>query len=200
MIKLFNHHFKINKAIKLYTMGYFGLWLVTIIYIRFDGVEASFKWLIFDRGESVAVLLHRESDNKICLVEQFRPATLVSYGYFATIGGEMLEIIAGSLESGEKPIDCLHRETAEEAGRLVKNVRLVTDCFMSPGGTSEKISIYLADDDGSADLPGGGLKEENEDIRIHWVTLDEAKKMIKTGEIQDAKTIIAIQALLLEKI
>jgi GDP-mannose pyrophosphatase NudK len=199
-MQLFNRQFKIVSTEKLYFLGKkFILWSASFIYKRFDGEEAGFKYIIFDRGSSVAVLLYRKDDDKICLVEQFRPATLINDHNFATTGGEILEIIAGTQEAGEKPLDCLHREAAEEAGRLLKNIQLVTNCFMSPGASSEKISIYIAEDDGQAGLPGGGLKEESEDIKIHWVTLTEAWEMIESGEINDAKTILAIQALLLKQ-
>lgn len=196
-IKLFDHKMKVVASRPVFEHGPFTLLLVTIEYTRFDGERASFQWLIFDRGNAVAVLVRRK-DGKICLVQQFRPATLVEDGEITSGEGGMLEIIAGMRNRVEEQVDCLHREVAEEAGRLIKNVRQVTTAFMSPGACSERVGIYLADDDGPATFPGGGLRSEGEDIRVHWVSSAEAMEMIRSGHIRDAKTILAIQALLLE--
>lgn len=198
MINLFNHKIKVIRSNLVFKMGKFKLFLANLVYTRFDGRPSANKWLIFERSDSVAVLLYRKVDNKICLVEQLRPATILKDSKFEG-GGGLLEVIAGTMGLAERPLDCLYREVAEEVGRLIKNVRLVTNCYMSPGASSEKIAIYLAEDDGSADLPGGGLEAEGEDIRTHWVSIQEAFKMLKNGEIADAKTILAIQAFLLEE-
>ncbi len=198
MINLFNHKVRIISATKLIQKGRYTLLLAELGYTRFDGKEASYKWVIFDRGNAVAVLLRR--DDKFCIVEQLRPATMKEDGKLFVGSGGFLEIIAGTLNFGVDPVECIHRETAEEVGRRIKNVRLISDCFTSPGSSTEKIAHYLADDDGQADLPGGGLEKENEDIRIHWLTLEEIVAMIKSGEINDAKTILAVQAYMLENI
>ena len=198
MINLFDHRVEILSPNPVFKMGKFTLFKAKIAFTRFNGERALFSWLIFDRGDSVAVLLRRQSDAKICLVEQFRPPTLAHYGQLRASGGGVLEIIAGTQEPGEEPESCVCREVAEETGRLVKNLHLVTTTYMSPGASSEKVSLYLGEDDGDAGVPGGGLAEEMEDIMIHWVSVDEIKEMIQKGRIVDAKTIMAFQALLLE--
>lgn len=199
MIKLFDHKIKVNKKRLLYNFGRYYLWLATIEYAKFNGERLEYSWLIFDRGDAVAVLIERESDGKICLVEQLRPATLMTAGVILESGGGVLEIVAGTLKPNEDPEDCIHRETGEEVGRKIKNLRLVTTCFMSPGACTEKLHIYLATDAGKSKLKGGGLEVEQEDIQIHWVALDEAIKMIGSSEIVDAKTIVAVQALAMLK-
>lgn len=197
-MKLYDHKPKIESAKPVYTFGPFNLWLIQIVNRRFDGKNHPFKWLIFDRGDAVAGIIYRKIDGKICLVEQFRPATLIRGGKFSNGGGGVLEIIAGVVGIGEDPLACLHREVAEEAGRMIKNVRKVTTTYMSPGASSEKVTIYLAEDAGPAASQGGGLSEEGEDIKVHWIGLSTAEKMVKSGEICDAKTILAIHALLLK--
>ncbi len=198
MINLFNHELKIISTDLVYEFGRYRVFWARMEYKGFDGKRATYSWLIFDRGNAVAVLVHRKSDGKFCIVEQLRPATLVKNGKIVIAGGGFLEIVAGTLNPGENPVACIKRETPEEIGRNVKNIRLVANCYMSPGSSTEKIAVYLAEDAGKADLPGGGLEEESEDIRIHWLELEEIAGMIKSGEIEDAKTILAVQAYMLE--
>lgn len=198
LINIFDHRVRVISVVKLARWRRFSLFLAKIALTKFDGTRTHLRWLVFDRGDSVAVLVYRKSDRKICLIEQIRPATLAANGEIRAGGGGVLEIIAGSLDPGEKPLACLSREAGEEAGRRLKNIRLVTTSFMSPGATSERVAIYLADDGGDAGVAGGGVAEECEELRIHWVTISNLKKMIKKGIVVDAKTIIAFQALLLE--
>ena len=65
--------------------------------------------------------------------------------------------------------------------------------YLSPGGSSESIQLYLAPVTKKEDADRyAGVHEESEDIRIHILGLDNALKLIEIGHIQDAKTIIAL--------
>jgi nudix-type nucleoside diphosphatase (YffH/AdpP family) len=159
---------------------------------RFDGeMSAEITRLKFERGDSVAILMHDQDTDTIVLTEQFR---YPSYNPDIEGSGWILELPAGSCEAAEAPEVTVRREVEEEVGFTVEEIEHLTTFYVSPGGTSERILLYYA-----ATRPehqtgeGGGLLTEGENIRRLSMKVDDALRMVKTGEIQDAKTIIALQ-------
>lgn len=156
---------------------------------RYDGtMSAEITRLVLDRGDSVAMLLHDPEKDSILLCEQFRAPTLDKDS------GWLVEVPAGVLESGEDPAECARRETTEETGYAPRSLRGIGCVYLSPGGSSERIHLFyaeisLADQIGA----GGGLTKEGEDIRLIQLPVKEAFAKAAAGEIQDAKTLIAIQ-------
>jgi nudix-type nucleoside diphosphatase (YffH/AdpP family) len=156
---------------------------------RYDGtMSPEITRLVLDRGDSVAMLLHDPEKDSILLCEQFRAPTLDKDS------GWLVELPAGMLESGEDPAECARRETVEETGYAPRSLRRIACVYLSPGGSSERIHLFyakvsLADEIG----PSGGLTEEGEDIRLIQLPVREALAKAAAGEIQDAKTLIAIQ-------
>ena len=143
-----------------------------------------FPWVVLDRGDSVAVLIHDSFLDDIVLVEQFRPAMEES----------VLEIVAGAIGVGEDPEACARREVKEEVDLEVEELRLISVIYPSPGATNEKVYIYQATVNAlGPDGLEGGLKSEGEHILKHVVSVNEAQAMVDLGIIKDAKTIIAIQ-------
>ena len=127
------------------------------------------------------------------LIKQFR-LPMFEWGYRQL----MVEAIAGKLD-GDTPIDCIIKESMEEAGVTITNPRLVSYCFASPGAVKERVSMFLADYDSTAPrAKGGGEEHEGEDIIVLEMSLDEAFAMIASGEIVDLKTIALLQAAKLE--
>jgi len=175
--RVFDDFFKIDQAV--------------LQYEKFDGsMTPDLIRLNFNRGHSVAVLLYNENQQTVILTDQFR--------YPAYVGdpkrGWILEIVAGMLEPGEPPTQSAIREVYEETGFRVHEPEPICEFFVSPGGTSEKIYLFFAKvTDGAQQGTGGGVSEEYEDIRIKQVPLDKALRMIHSGDICDAKTIIALQ-------
>jgi nudix-type nucleoside diphosphatase (YffH/AdpP family) len=150
----------------------------------------------FNRGDSAAVILHDPLLDTIIMTEQFR------YPTYTKDHGWILEIPAGSIEADEidNPTVTLRRELMEELGYSVTNFRKVASFFVSPGGTSERIHLFYAairPEHKIAD--GGGLVEEGEDIHMVAMGVQEALYKITTGEIMDAKTIIGLQWLQLNR-
>ena len=117
-------------------------------------------------------------DGKVLLVKQFRYA----------FNEELYEIPAGKLNAGESPDETAIRELEEEGGIKAEKVVKLFDVYASPGYTNEIIRIYKAE----------GLTktkphlDEDEFLSCSWVSLETAKEMINSGEIKDAKTIIAL--------
>lgn len=116
----------------------------------------------------------------VILVRQWRHA----------IGGELLEIPAGTLDEGEDPLDCARRELAEETGHAAEKTEPVASFWSAPGFLTEHMHVFLA----TGLTAAAGETDEDEIIRTHVVPWDEAVAMCLDGHIQDAKTIAGILA------
>jgi ADP-ribose pyrophosphatase len=125
-----------------------------------------------------AVILPVFDDSTVALVRQYRhPA--VRY---------LLEAPAGSLDDGERPEVGAARELQEELGLIAGRLEKLSEFFVSPGFCEEKMWVFLA-----TELTDGPPNpEEDELLEVVRLPLDEALEMISSGEIQDAKTIIAL--------
>lgn len=148
---------------------------VTLETIR-EG-ERTYKREVVNHNGS-AVIVPVFDDNTIALVKQYRhPARKYLY-----------EVVAGTLNKDEDPIEGAARELEEEIGHVADRIEKLCEFYISPGFLSEKMFVYLAT----------GLREtkqnleEDEVIEISRVTFDEALAMIERGEIEDAKTITGI--------
>jgi len=149
---------------------------------------------LFERGNCVAVLLYDPKKDKVVIIEQFRLGPIDE-----PENAWMLEIVAGIIDAGETAEQVAYREAEEEAGCVVKKMHFINEFYTSPGGASEKISLFYGEV--NADTIGGlhGLAHEHEDILVKTVDFDMAYQMIQDGRIESAIPIIAIQWLALNK-
>lgn len=176
--------------------GFFKLEHVKLRFERFDGrMSEAIERIVFERGDSAAVLLYDEEHNAVVLVEQFRYPVYIR----EKPEGRLLEIVAGTMDGGRTPESVARSELLEEAGYALKELELVTTFYPSPGACSERIHLYIGYITSGARIgPGGGVGT-GEDIRVHEVPLDKALDWIREGVIRDAKTIIALQYLALSR-
>lgn len=143
---------------------------------------------LFERGHAAAILLYDAILDQIVLVEQFRIGALNAEG-----GAWLYEIVAGIIEPGEEAEEVVRRESVEEAGCQVGRIEKICDYLVSPGGTSETISLYCGEVD-SRDVGGiHGLPHEGEDIRVFSVSYEDAVEMLMSGELNTASPIMALQ-------
>jgi ADP-ribose pyrophosphatase len=154
-------------------------------YERYDGTMSPvLRRLNFERGDSSAAILLNAERKTVYLAEQFKFPTLDKGD------GWIVEVVAGSVESGETPADCIRREIREETGFEVGTLEPIADFFVSPGGTSERIFLFCAVvSDSMRKSRGGGVASEGEDIKIVEWPLDEF--LAKIVQLKDAKTIVA---------
>jgi len=151
----------------------------------------AFRRLSFERGDSVAaVVLDRDSD-EVVLTRQFRfPACRDD-------DGMMVEVMAGMLGNGEDPEEAVFRELGEELGYDHAELQEIGTFFVSPGGSSERILLYLAEvRDEHRTGSGGGVPEEGENIEILRWPLASIADRLERGEVRDAKTLIGLRWLL----
>ncbi len=178
--------------------GFFKLERAVLRFERFDGrLSEPVERLVFERGDSVAVLLYDAERDAVILVEQFRyPVYLREKPH-----GRLLEVVAGTMEQGQEGSaeDVAHSELIEEAGYALHELEPVATFYVSPGACTERIHLYLGHVSRDARVgPGGGVGA-GEDIRVHELPLDRALRWLRDGRIRDAKTIIALQYLALSK-
>ena len=144
---------------------------------------------LFERGHAAAVLPYDPALDVVVLVEQFRIGALEAPG-----SPWLLEIVAGVIDHpGETPEDVVRREAVEEANCQIQELLHICDYFVSPGGTSERISLFCGKVDAAS--AGGlyGLAAEEEDIRVTVVPFAEAIEQLHAGKINSAAPIIALQ-------
>lgn len=143
----------------------------------------------YDRGNGAAILLYNREQGTVLLTRQFRLPTYIN----GNPDGMMIEACAGLLDEAN-PADCVRRETEEETGYRIHEVEKVMEAYMSPGAVTEVLHLFIGSYAPHQKVSeGGGLAEEAEDIEVLEYPFSEALKMIKTGEIKDAKTIMLLQ-------
>lgn len=125
-----------------------------------------------------AVIVAVDADGRTCLLRQFRQAA----------GGWLDELPAGKLDGGEPPLQCAQRELAEEAGVIARRWDRLGEFYTSPGVLTEVIHAYLA-----RDLTASVARpEEHEVFEARWLPFDEAIALAARGDLQDAKSLIAL--------
>ncbi len=180
--------YKISRKENLYK-GFFQLNRYSIANELFSGgFSKTYTREIFERGNAAAILLLDEQRDKLVLVEQFRPGAIGT-----ELNPWLIETVAGIVEPNESPEEVVVREAYEESGAEVMRLRKICDYLVSPGGTTERIWLFIGEID-SQNIPEfAGLEEENEDIKVHCVAVDEAFSWLDSGKINNAMSIIALQ-------
>lgn len=160
------------KKTRIYDGKILGL---SVYDVKIEGRKVK-REVIEHRG--AAAMLAFDEDKKLILVKQHR----FPHGY-------VLEIPAGTLEKNEQPIKCAFRELEEETGYRAKKMTPLVTFYPSIGYNSEIIHCFLA----------SGLKkmadlklDEDEILSVERIDLKKVLRMIKTGKIQDSKTICAV--------
>lgn len=149
---------------------------------------------VFERGHAAAVLPYDPIRDEVILIEQFRVGALG-----AQDGSWLLEIVAGMIEAGETAQDVVKRESIEEADCIISDLIPLYDCFVSPGGTTERVALFCGRVDSTHAGGVHGAAEEGEDIKVHVVPLDTALTFLNSGKITSASAIIALQWLALNR-
>ena len=176
--------------------GFLNIDKAIVLQSDFEGTEKKVSRDIMERGDAVAILLHDPFRRCVVFMRQARIPPLTRND-----NGWLLEIVAGSVNKHDDNSEMVIRETREETGLKISHPRYLGSFYLSPGGTSERCHLYESKIDSSG-IHGNTAGEEgsDENTRVEVIPFDMAMKMIDTGEICDAKTIIALQNLALGKI
>ena len=174
---------------KILSNNWYTLKKVTFNYQKTDGSWETQEREAYDRGNGAVILLYNKPQRTVILTRQFRLPTYIN----GNASGMMIEACAGLLDE-DNAEDCIRRETEEETGYQITQVKKLFQAYMSPGSVTEVLHFFSAEYDKSMKVSdGGGVAHEHENIEVLELDIDQAYGMIATGEIKDAKTIMLLQ-------
>lgn len=176
--------------------GFFRLEQYSLRHTLFrGGWSPAISRELYRRTNCVAVLLYDPQRDEVVLIEQFRVGAILQ-----PQRAWLVEIVAGAIEAGETAVDVAYREAEEEAGCQILDLLEIMSFYTTPGGSSERITLFC----GRVDTRqvGGihGLQEEGEDIKVSAVSTDKVFQMLESGEIESGIPIIALQWLWIHRI
>ena len=140
-----------------------------------DGRCAKFEVVHHPGGVAILPLL---DDDRVVLIRQYRPA----------LGGMVLEIPAGRLESEETPENCARRELREEVGYQAENLEYLGEMLPAVGFSDERIHLFVAR--GLTSVPQA--LEPDEYIEVLRLPLNALLRMVREGHLPDGKTQLAL--------
>jgi GDP-mannose pyrophosphatase NudK len=169
---------------------------VTYEYSKKDGTKQIQSREAYDRGNGATILVYNKQQRTVILTKQFRLPSFIN----GNDSGMLIEACAGLLDK-DNPEDCIRRETEEETGYNITDVRKIFEAYMSPGSVTEILYFFIAEYSASMKVnKGGGVEHEEENIEVLELNFDKAISMIDTGEIKDGKTIMLLQYIKLHNI
>lgn len=176
--------------------NWYTLKKITFEYQKKDGSWITQSREAYDRGNGATILLYHKEQQTVILTQQFRLPTYIN----GNENGLLIEACAGLLDK-DNAEDCIRRETEEETGYKITDVRKIFEAFMSPGSVTEILHFFIAEYTKDMKVnEGGGVAQEEENIEVLEVPIQDALKMVETGAIKDGKTIMLLQYVRLHQI
>ena len=187
---IFNKKDVFNLTKRILYKGFFSLFEYRFQYRKFDGsVSEMVSREILERGHAVVLLAYDDKRDEVVLIEQIRIAAIDTQA-----SPWILELIAGMMDhENESTEEVARREAMEEAGIVIGQCKPIISYLASPGGLTEQLHILVGQVDSSTAKGVHGLAEENEDIKVHVVSREQAYKWVEDGVINNAASIIALQ-------
>lgn len=136
---------------------------------------------LFVRHDAVCVLPYDPQRDCVVLIEQFRIGALDK-----SANPWLIELVAGLIDKDEQPEEVARREAVEEAGLELAELWPLTQYYPSPGGSDERVHLYVGRCDSRGAGGVHGLEEEGEDIRVLVWSLEEALAALDDGRIKRA--------------
>ena len=181
---------------KVLSDNWYVLRKITYEYSKKDGTKLTQSRESYDRGNGATILLYNKEQKTVILTRQFRLPTFVN----GNETGMLIEACAGLLDKDNAEV-CIKRETEEETGYKITDVRKIFEAYMSPGSVTEILYFFIAEYSKEMKVSeGGGVEHEEENIEVLEFDIEKAMKMIESGEIKDGKTIMLLQYIKLNNI
>jgi GDP-mannose pyrophosphatase NudK len=177
-----------NISTEILSDNWYILRKITFDYLQKDGSYIKQNREAYDRGNGAVILLYNSDLKTVILTRQFRMPTYLN----GNKDGMLIEACAGLLDE-DNAEDCIKKETQEETGYQLNEVKKIFEVYMSPGSVTEILYFFVASYQKNQQISSGGGVEEEEDIEVLELDFNAALQMIKTGEIKDAKTIMLLQ-------
>ena len=174
---------------EILSANWYTLKKITYEYKQKDGTHHVQNREAYDRGNGATILLYNTAAKTVILTRQFRLPTFIN----GNTDGMLIESCAGLLDK-DNPEDCIRRETEEETGYKITDVRKIFEAYMSPGSVTEILYFFVAAYTSAMKVSeGGGVAHEQENIEVLELPFSTAIQMITDGSIKDAKTIMLLQ-------
>jgi ADP-ribose pyrophosphatase len=124
------------------------------------------------------IIIPVDADGSLLFVRQYRHAA----------GLDLLELPAGTLDEGEAPDVCAHREIREETGMAAGKLEHLGGFYLAPGYSTEYMHVFLA-----TNLHSDPLEADiDEFLSVEYIPLAEALALAEHGGIADAKSLAAL--------
>lgn len=165
----------------------------TLRKVTFDYLQKSGTWITqsreaYDRGNGATILLYNKENKTVILTRQFRLPTFIN----GNESGMLIEACAGLLDK-DNAEDCIRKETEEETGYKITDVKKIFEAYMSPGSVTEILYFFVAAYNKAMKSTDGGGIDGEEDIEVLELKFDQALQLVESGEIRDGKTIMLLQ-------
>lgn len=158
---------------------------------------AALAWEIVERADSTAALIYDVEADEVVLARQFRAPMLNRLPGDGLSQAYLLETVAGIVADAETPEASIKRETLEETGYRLERLEKLALFYPSPGGSSERVHLFIGEVRASDRLSeGGGALQEGEAIEVVRMRPEELSAMVERGDIQDAKLLVAAPLLM----
>lgn len=176
--------------------NWYTLRKVTFEMTNKEGIKETISREAYDRGNGAVILLYNKEQQTVILTRQFRLPSYIN----GNKTGLLIEACAGIMDS-EHPEECIIRETEEETGYKITEIKKIFEGYTSPGSVTELLYFFIASYNSSMKVAdGGGLADEHENIEVLELSFSQALDMINNGEIRDIKTIVLLQYLRINNI
>jgi GDP-mannose pyrophosphatase NudK len=169
--------------------NWYTLKKITYEYLKNNSTKQIQTREAYDRGNGATILRFNKEQRTVILTRQFRLPTFIN----GNVSGMLMEACAGLLDK-DNAEDCIRRETEEETGYKIRDLRKIFEAYMSPGSVTEILYFLIAEYSSSMKISaGGGIEKEQENIEVLELDFNESINMLGSGEIKDAKTIMLLQ-------
>ncbi len=174
---------------KILSDNWYTLKKISFELVKPGGTKQLLHREAYDRGNGATILLYNRQTKNVILTRQFRLPTFIN----GNATGYLIETCAGLLDKNNAE-DCIKRETEEETGYTITEVKKVFEAYMSPGSVTELLYFFVAEYSSNMKTgEGGGIAEEHENIEVLEMPFATALSLMQTGGIKDGKTIMLLQ-------
>ncbi|HEY1053600.1 MAG TPA: GDP-mannose pyrophosphatase NudK [Emticicia sp.] len=177
-----------NLSTEILSDNWYTLRKVTFEWQKKNGDWQKQSREAYDRGNGATILLYNNTSKTVILTKQFRIPTYVN----GNENGMLIEACAGLLDKDDAE-NCIKRETEEETGYKISQVKKVFESYMSPGSVTEILYFFVAEYTNEQKINDGGGVIDEEDIEVLELDFNKAIQMMERGEIKDGKTIMLLQ-------
>lgn len=188
----------IQNVVKEVVSNFWGsLTRITFDYTFKNNSTKRLTHEVYGRADGVALLLYNSQTKSILLTKQFRAPVWVA----GENNGFLTEVCGGAMDPNETAEETALREAYEEMGCTPSSIKKVGTTFLSPGLLHEKIHLFIGEyHQDSLSRKIGGVFEEGEEIEILEISYEQALGMLHSDEVLDARTVILLQYMELQKL